>query len=146
MSNKICPNCGTAQPESRKSCISCGHELDSGVPYAGPPIFVKPRWYNVAAVFAFLTAAATLAVIALTQGGYSLWISILCEIVVGLNFIFPIQSYRFWSRRYVGFKRAVPDDYDSPEKVSIIIQTVLSCIVWALNIILTAVYAYSQTA
>ena len=140
MSKKICPNCGTAQPHSRTSCISCGHELDSGAPYAGPPIFVKPRWYNIAAIFAFLTAAANFAVIALTQGGYSLWIAILNDTAVGLYFIFPTQFYRFWSRRYVGFKLAVPDDYDRPEKMSINIQTILACVVWALTIVLTAAY------
>ena len=137
MSRKICPNCGTAQPNNSKTCVSCGHELDTGEPYAGKPKFVKPMWFNIAAVFVFLSTIGTIVVMGIFQRFFGLWAVVLWEVVIGFGFIFPTKFYRFFSRRYYFGKLCTPDDYDEPERSSIIVQTIFMFIVWGLMVALT---------
>lgn len=130
-----CPICGTVQPNARKTCISCGRELDDGTPYKGAEIFVKPRWYNFAAIVPLANAVISFIIIAVKQGYYELWMNILVSLICALSFIFPIQIYKIYSFRAVGFKRAVPDDFDRPEKSSIKFQTICCLVIIALSVI-----------
>ena len=127
MSKKTCPNCGKVNKSDRVNCVFCGAELATGKLYEGPPKFVKPMWFNLIAVLAFLSAVGAFVIMAKHQGYYELWYFIMLDIFIGLEFLFPIQGYRLASRRY-----HLPYDYEEPEVKSIAIHMISVSVIWLL--------------
>lgn len=144
MSKKTCPNCGKVNKSDRVNCVFCGAELATGKLYEGPPKFVKPMWFNLIAVLAFLSAVGAFVIMAKHQGYYELWYSVLYDIIAGLEFLFPIQGYQIASRRYYLFHRYEPDDYEEPEVKSIAIHMTIVTVFWVLLNIITLVVPLSE--
>ena len=131
MSKKTCPKCWKDNYGDRETCAFCGAKLNDE-PDHGPPKFVKPMWFNLIAVLAFLSAAGAFVIMVKYQGYYTLWYSVAFGIIAGLEFIFPIQGYQIASRRYYLFHRYEPDDYEEPEVKSIAIHMTIVTVIWVL--------------
>lgn len=142
MSKRTCPKCWKDNYGDRETCAFCGAKLNDE-PDHGPPKFVKPMWFNLVAVLAFLSVSIAFFIMAKYQR-YVLWYCVLFDIIAGLEFIFPIQGYQIASRRYYLFHRYEPDDYEEPEVKSIAIHMTIVTVFWILLNIITLVVPLSE--
>ena len=142
MSKKTCPKCWKDNYGDRETCAFCGAQLN-GEPDHSSPKFVKPMWFNLVAVLAFLSVSVAFVIMAKYQR-YVLWSCVLFDIIAGLEFLFPIQGYRIASRRYYLFHRYEPDDYEEPEVKSIAIHMTIVTVFWILLNIITLVVPLSE--
>lgn len=99
MKRTICPSCGTAQPNARKFCVSCGEKLDNDTEefIDRQLYFVKKPWMNIAAAVFLAFAAGELALICRFGNEYQVWIpfaALVAFAVCGVVFFFPAGTYK----------------------------------------------------